>query len=345
MSVVEGIDVSGWQHPAGAPILWESVAKAGKRFVIVKATQGTAGLNSYLHADATGAAAAGLLVGVYHYATPNAGDAGLQAEFFYQACQGLNIDLGYWLDLETFGTLQFYEVGTWAEEFLAALKEKGVHCGPYLNDNYLKTLSGAPWGYPLWLSFSDIPDGVSPDIHQGLPISCPGIIGQVDPDVLLSYRGLEPPKAPAPAPGPQPMEDDVAKLVQVAGEAAVYLVGGVPVVKQHVSPEQETALIGLGTPKQVITQPEWLAAIADDNGTSPVAEDEASDPLGTTEKAGTTDTPGDAQTPAESASKATDETPTAAATADSGSAASSASPGPDGEETKKPSEVVNPGWQ
>lgn len=345
MDVVEGIDVSGWQHPGGAPIDWHEVAEAGKRFVIVKATQGPTGLNSYLHADVTAAAEAGLLVGVYHYAVPNTGDAALQAEWFTSACEGLTVNLGWWLDIETYGSLQFYEVGTWCEEFLAALKAKGLNCGPYMNDDYLGKLAGAPWGYPLWLSFSAVPDGVSPMIHQGEPVACRGISGPVDPDVLLSYRGIEPPLAGGPTPAPQPTEDDVSdKLVQVAGNDAVYLVGGVPPVKYHVSPEIETALAGLGTPKQVITQQEWLDAITEVGAGDKAAEADV-DPLETTEKDGTTDTSADLVTAVENGTEASDAVPTEATTATEDAEPGGTDTAPESPGTAEVPPVANPGWQ
>jgi len=345
MSVVEGIDVSGWQHPGGLPINWAEVAKAGKRFAIVKATQGTTGLNSYLHADATGAAEAGLLVGVYHYAVPVQGDAALQAEWLVSACDGLTVNFGWWLDLETDGELQFYEVDTWAQEFLAALKEKGLTAGVYLDADYLARMAGAPWGFPLWLSFSAIPAGVKPTLHQGEPVTCAGIKGQVDPDVFLTYRGIDPPFDPAPAPGPQPNGDDVSeKLVQVAGEDAVYLVGGVPPVKYHVSPELETALIGFGTPKQVITQAEWLAAITEVGAGEPAAEGAEDAEKATEPETAPVEVDKATEAP-EATTEAAEADPTKAATAESGEGGSEPSGEPSGPGEAEPAPVTNPGWQ
>lgn len=345
MSVVEGIDVSGWQHPGGAPIDWVAVAKAGKRFAIVKATQGTTGLNPWLHKDAVAAHEAGLSVGVYHYAVPGPDDGPLQAEWFMSACQGLVIDFGYWLDLETDGSLQFYEVDTWAQAFLETIKAKGHLCGPYLNDDYLTRLPGSPWGYPLWLSFSTIPAGVKPAIHQGEPITCAGIVGQVDPDVFLAYRGVEPPGNPAPSPGPLPKKDeDMGTLVSVAGSNEVDLVGGVPVVRQHIGPEQEKLLLALGYPKVVDVNPAELDSIPIDNG-PPATAEAAVDPLGTTATAGTTDTIEALPTAVETPTEAVSEVPTAGAEAGTTEAPGSTSPGPVGGEAPPVAPVINPGWQ
>jgi lysozyme len=63
------IDVSSNQHPNGAPINWTAVAADGVTTAIVKATQGTTYINPYYANDAHGAAAAGLEVLAYHFAT------------------------------------------------------------------------------------------------------------------------------------------------------------------------------------------------------------------------------------------------------------------------------------
>lgn len=344
MSVVEGVDVSGWQHPDGAKIDWAAVAKAGKRFAVVKATQGTTGLNAYLHEDAAGAKAAGLLVGAYHYATPNEGDGALQATWFLTATEGLDLALGLWLDIETDGSLQSYQVADWGKAFMETVAARTALCGVYCDDAYLGPVYQAPWGYNLWLAFSEIPPGVHPMIHQGQPITCPGIPAAVDPDVLLSYRGIDPPPTTGPSPVPQPIEDDdMGILVQAAGSADVYLVGGVPVVRQHVGPEQEALLLELGYQKKVDVAPAQLESITVSNG-PPAAEEDATDPLGSTETAGTTDTTGDSQTAAESATEATEPVPTPATEATEGADGGEDASGSSGDAEQAPGPVVNPGW-
>ena len=243
MSVVDGVDVSGWQHPNDQPINWPAVAKAGKRFAIVKATQAQTWVNPWLHEDATEASKAGLKVGVYHYAVPAEGDAVIQAAYFVAATQGLLVDLGWWLDLETPGSLPRYLVSNWAREFLDYVKAAVGSAGIYLNDDYITQLAWNTAEYPLWLSFSDIPQGVHPEIHQGLPISVPGISGQVDSDVLLSYRGLDPGSS-----GPQPIgDDDVGAIAKEGGtKGPWYVIGGVPVVKAELSVAELAALPAFG---------------------------------------------------------------------------------------------------
>ncbi|NCY16106.1 MAG: glycoside hydrolase, partial [Actinobacteria bacterium] len=69
-ALITGVDVASYQHPGGAPIDWVKVRSAGHRYALVKATEGTTYTNPYFNADWTGAAAAGLYRGAYHYARP-----------------------------------------------------------------------------------------------------------------------------------------------------------------------------------------------------------------------------------------------------------------------------------
>ena len=134
------------------------------------------------------------------------------------------------------------------------------------------------------------------------------------------------------------------KLVQVAGNDAVYLVGGVPPVKYHVSPEIETALAGLGTPKQVITQQEWLDAITEVGAGDKAAEADV-DPLETTEKDGTTDTSADLVTAVENGTEASDAVPTEATTATEDAEPGGTDTAPESPGTAEVPPVANPGWQ
>lgn len=67
--VIDGPDVSSYQHPGDAKIDWTKVA-AGHEFAIVKATEGTGYRNPYFWGDYMGARKAGLVRGSYHFARP-----------------------------------------------------------------------------------------------------------------------------------------------------------------------------------------------------------------------------------------------------------------------------------
>ena len=77
---VEGIDVSYHQ----GSIDWWQVATAGKRFAFVRATAGTLTADTAYWANRSGARAAGLAVGSYHFANPDLAfnDAGNEAAWF-----------------------------------------------------------------------------------------------------------------------------------------------------------------------------------------------------------------------------------------------------------------------
>jgi len=189
---VKGIDISAWQHPGDAQIDWAEVAKAGYSFVMIKSSQGQDYVNPYLREDATGAHDAGLLVGCYHYATPAAGTAELEALHAISAVSGVTMEIGLALDLEELGSLQMFEVPQWAQEWLKHVNDAGHSAPVYCNDNYLAQLTGAPWGHRLWLAFSNIEPGIKPWMHQGPATLVPGIEGEVDTDVLLVPRGVNP---------------------------------------------------------------------------------------------------------------------------------------------------------
>ncbi len=80
-AAVHGIDVASYQHPHGNRIQWTSVARAGYRFVAVKATEGNYYVNPYAQSDPRGARAAGLYVSPYHFAIPNVSGGAAQARY------------------------------------------------------------------------------------------------------------------------------------------------------------------------------------------------------------------------------------------------------------------------
>jgi GH25 family lysozyme M1 (1,4-beta-N-acetylmuramidase) len=76
-----GLDVAAFQHPGGAAISWNSVAKARYKFAEVKATEGDYYVNPYAAGDLKSAKAAGLDVAPYHFGIPNASGGVAQAQF------------------------------------------------------------------------------------------------------------------------------------------------------------------------------------------------------------------------------------------------------------------------
>jgi lysozyme len=123
---VGGPDVASYQHPSGRSINWPSVYAAGKRFVFVKATEGTRYRNPYFAGDWTSSHAAGLMHGAYHFARPStrAGSAAAQARTFVATAGRARSrgDLPPTLDLEVSGGLRPATLIAWTRQWLTTVQ-------------------------------------------------------------------------------------------------------------------------------------------------------------------------------------------------------------------------------
>jgi lysozyme len=113
---VDGIDVSyhqGW-------IDWWQVAAAGKRFAFVRATAGTLTADTAYAANRSGARAAGLAVGSYHFANPDTApnDAMNEANWFLWNAPITSGDLVPVLDFEVANGLDPVSLTAWAQTWL-----------------------------------------------------------------------------------------------------------------------------------------------------------------------------------------------------------------------------------
>jgi GH25 family lysozyme M1 (1,4-beta-N-acetylmuramidase) len=119
---VTGPDIASYQHPSGKSINWSSVYSAGKRFVFIKATEGTGYRNPYFARDWSGSHAAGLMHGAYHFARPSArsGSAAAQARAFVATAGRARSagDLPPTLDLEVTGGLGPTRLIAWTKQWL-----------------------------------------------------------------------------------------------------------------------------------------------------------------------------------------------------------------------------------
>src|SRR4051795_7956205 len=124
---VGGPDVASYQHPSGRAINWSSVYAAGKRFVFVKATEGTSYRNPYFAGDWSGSHDAGLLHGAYHFARPSkrAGSAAAQARYFVATAGRSRSagDLPPTLDLEVSGGLAPRQLIAWTKAYLTTVRD------------------------------------------------------------------------------------------------------------------------------------------------------------------------------------------------------------------------------
>jgi len=175
MATVPGIDVSYWN----AGIDWPKVRATGQRFVVAKATEGDGYRDPSLVNNWTGAKAAGLLRGAYHFFRCNV-DAKKQADNYINYVHTLKDDgeLPPVLDLETHDNVKKEKiipaVKVWLDRVEAAFGKKPIiYSGFYFLKDYLSEAGGGPpaWAkdYPLWLA--QYPDqyveGMQPSLPKG----------------------------------------------------------------------------------------------------------------------------------------------------------------------------------
>src|SRR3954471_18906381 len=117
----KGIDVSHWQGQIG----WLQVGAAGYDFAFAKATEGTTYTDPTYGTNRSGAGAAGMKFGAYHFARPAAGsDAAAvasgtaQADAFIAYAQPRRGDLLPVLDLEKNGGLSVTRLVLWTKAYL-----------------------------------------------------------------------------------------------------------------------------------------------------------------------------------------------------------------------------------
>lgn len=149
-----GIDASVWQGNVG----WGRVAAAGRRFAIVKASEGVGFTDDTFRANWAGMAAAGLVRGAYHFARPDldGNSAADEAEYFLGvvaaaggAVAGSDVLA---LDLETGDG----DLAAWALAWLRVVRAAGHRPVLYTSPSFIAEhgLSGVPElaEFPLWLA-------------------------------------------------------------------------------------------------------------------------------------------------------------------------------------------------
>jgi GH25 family lysozyme M1 (1,4-beta-N-acetylmuramidase) len=162
----QGIDVSSWNHPGGAPIDWPQVRSAGYSFAFVKADEGpqTPGgryyVNPYWATDWAAAGAVGMYRGAYHFARPRLpiSTAVADARHFVSITGTMRgpRDLPPVLDLEVDGGLRPADLNAWAAAWLAEVERLTgrrpiIYTGYYFwQDRMGATRQFA--GYRLWLA-------------------------------------------------------------------------------------------------------------------------------------------------------------------------------------------------
>jgi GH25 family lysozyme M1 (1,4-beta-N-acetylmuramidase) len=200
---LEGIDVSHWQ----GTINWPMVAAAGKKFVIMKATEATGFVDWMYATNHAGARAAGIATTAYHFANPGAtpGDAVAEANHFVDVAALTDGDLIPALDLEQSGGLSATGLRNWVASWLAQVTlrlgvKPMIYVSPAFWVRYLgDTTYFADAGYQiLWIAHWGVSSPTVPAQNWGGRGwtfwqysncgSVPGISGCVDLD---RYNGTD----------------------------------------------------------------------------------------------------------------------------------------------------------
>ncbi len=156
-NTLEGIDISHWQNT----INWASVAKAGKKFAFMKASEDVDYVDPTYQSNRAQAKANGIVVGAYHFAQPSTvvGNGAAQADHFIDTAQPQAGEMLPVLDLERTNGLTDPQMITWVREFLQRVQDRlGVRAIIYCSPNFWKTyMSDTTWfsqnGYQvLWIA-------------------------------------------------------------------------------------------------------------------------------------------------------------------------------------------------
>ncbi len=175
MATVPGIDVSYWD----SGIDWPKVRATGQRFMFTKATEGDFYADPTFAANWSGAKAAGLLRGAYHFFRCNV-DPKKQAKKFIDYVRKAKDDgeLPPVLDLESHDGQTKDKIisraKTWLDEVEKAFGKKPIiYSGQYFLQDYFSEAGGGPpkWAkdYPLWLAQypNSYVDGQKPFLPRG----------------------------------------------------------------------------------------------------------------------------------------------------------------------------------
>jgi uncharacterized protein (TIGR03382 family) len=227
-NTVQGIDVSAYQPNTN----WGQVAGAGKKFAIIKATEGTGYVNSYFARDWAGAKAAGLIRGAYHFFHPGT-DPTAQADHFVNTVGALGVgDLPMMLDLEATDGLGPAAVAASTRTFLNRVQARSGRVPIIYTGYYFWTGSvgnpGGYGGYPLIMAAYVSGCPLIPNEWSKFTMwqySSSGVVagvsGHVDLDefngTLADLQALASPPAPPNAPPRGAL--DVADGTQIAGWA------------------------------------------------------------------------------------------------------------------------------
>ena len=204
-SLHRGIDVSDHQPPVD----WPTVAASGVTFAVVKATEGATWRGRKFADHWSGARAAGLRVGAYHWFKPATSTPEEQAANFlevYRSVEGW-AELPLALDVEEFNPADRISSSGLVRRVLAcaAIVEREVGVAPliYTYSAFARAHFFSPEAeklakYPLWLADYRRTPVVPPPWSDWTVLQttgrgrCPGVRGNVDLNVAKSSVFLAP---------------------------------------------------------------------------------------------------------------------------------------------------------
>lgn len=153
-SWVHGLDVSHYQ----GTVSWAGVIQNGYRFAFVKATEGVSSTDPQFSTNWTGAKAAGLVRGAYHFYEPGS-DPQQQAEHFLDTVwpeggQPLPGDLPPVLDVETTGGQSAEEIVQGIQTWLSLVQQRTLRIPIlYTSHGFWDSLGTSQFGsHPLWVA-------------------------------------------------------------------------------------------------------------------------------------------------------------------------------------------------
>ena len=160
-NLVYGIDVSRYQ----GDISWPGVYAEGKRFAYCKATEGMDYVDPKFAVNASGGRAAGMVMGMYHFARPANNPALVEARWFVANLRPYLVqgNLRPVLDLESGDTLGKSVLSAWTRTFCQEV-ERLTLLRPfiYTSRNYAKNYLESDLAiYPLWIAVPNFTAGSS----------------------------------------------------------------------------------------------------------------------------------------------------------------------------------------
>lgn len=233
-NMLRGIDVASHQ----GQIDYLAVAAAGYTFAIVKCTGGTRYRNPFYTAQVSGARAAGLLVGHYHYDAEPSEGGGTAAEEAAWFLANADVQPGELvaLDVEERSTRDPQRYADWLRIVEAATDTLPFF---YTYSSFITEVDPADWapvaGYPLWFASYDEPPLPAPapwtkwTILQhsgGSPV--PGIAAPTDLNVYpgtlddLRVYGRAEPETPQSRPGEGSSAQTTGQYINERGETVVW---------------------------------------------------------------------------------------------------------------------------